>query len=389
MVVINVEGLSKEFIDIDKMSVWNILTDKPIDKVTIFKNINFSLEKGSFLGILGKNGAGKSTLLKTIGGIYAPDKGSIRTKGKIVSIFELGSFYNLELTGERYCKDYLEFFGISKKQISQMLSDIKTFTELGDFFFQPIKTYSSGMQAKLLFSLVTSLTADIILIDEFLVVGDEYFQGKAWRRLKEFLVRGASGVMVSHDWVSLMKLTDQSMILDSEKGIEFIGETNKTVQKYLKTEFFKSDEVSFFEIEKILETKHEMQSGEIFNFSFKTKVSNSFKSHHFGVSFSIEKYEVGLGWFGVYNGVQEIAIVNDKNIYDINILVNQCHLNAGEYILALFLHEPIQKGKKSTDKVYEQLSWLNGKPIKMTVNDTNEPKTKAIFRKKALWQTIN
>lgn len=389
MVVINVEGLSKEFIDIDKMSVWNILTDKPIDKVSIFKNINFSLEKGSFLGILGKNGAGKSTLLKTIGGIYAPDKGSIRTKGKIVSIFELGSFYNLELTGEQYCKDYLEFFGMTQHEIKKILIDIQNFTELGHFFFEPIKTYSSGMQAKLLFSVVTSLTAEAILIDEFLVVGDEYFQGKAWRRLREFLSRGVSGIMVSHDWVSLMKLTQKAMILDKEKGIEFFGDTNETVQKYLNTPFLESDEVSFLNVDNLLSQVYVTAGDNPFTFSFNIQIKNAFQENCLGVSFSIEKYEIGMGWFCVYNGTKDIIFGNNKGIYSVNIHINDFCLSSGEYILALCLHEPIKLGQKSTKKVYEQLSWLNGKPIKLRVEDTSMSTHGSIFRKKVQWQVID
>lgn len=388
MSIIKVNDLTKSFADLNDITIYNLLTNKKLNETVILQNLTFRLKKGEFLGILGRNGAGKSTLLKTIGGIYSPDKGSIVVQGKMVSIFELGSFYNMELTGQDYVKGYLEFYGIKKNEIEKKLIDIRLFTELGKFFFEPIKTYSSGMQAKLLFATVTSLKADVILIDEFLVVGDEYFQGKAWKRLRNFLDTGSSGVMVSHDWESLLKLTQRSMILENNKGASFIGETYETVQKYLNIPYEISNEVSFVDTEKLLSTVVTAKTNEVFQYSFQVKAHHSFSLNQFAAGMTIEKYEAGIGWSLLYLCKDNIDIVKGKSIYTITISIYDFSLSSGDYLIALFLNEPTKEGQVNSNKGYEQLSWLNGKPIKLEVWDVTNNENKALFTKEAKWKII-
>jgi ABC-type polysaccharide/polyol phosphate transport system ATPase subunit len=177
MNTIEAKHIQKNFIDDPNVKLRDILSDGG-KRIVVFDDLSFEVKKGELLGVIGKNGVGKSTLLRTIGGVYNVDKGNVITQGTMASIFELGSFYNQELTGIQYCKDYFKFKGIVK-DVDKLIESIHDFTELGEYFFEPTRTYSSGMRAKLLFGTATALPADVILIDEILVVGDEYFAANA------------------------------------------------------------------------------------------------------------------------------------------------------------------------------------------------------------------
>jgi lipopolysaccharide transport system ATP-binding protein len=383
MALIALDKVCKSFLADNRPTLSSIFSRKE-KRTLVLRDISFDVESGELLGIIGRNGVGKSTLLRLIGGIYEKDSGTLVINGDIVSVFEMGSFFSEELTGEQYTKDYLTFRGLKGQAKSRTVDSIREFTELGDFFTEPVKTYSSGMQAKLLFGVATALPARIILIDEMLVVGDEYFQGKAWKRLQEFLSQGATGIIVSHDWISIMKLCRRTMIL-SHEGIEFLGDTYRAVQKYLKIPFVESEEITFLEKEALLSKELVMAPGAPFSFSFNVGVGESFEGDAFCTSFSIERHIEGMGWSLVMTGSANNAVLGRKTI-PVTLVIEDFCLAPGEYLLCLFLSTPVEQQSRIVTKGYESLTWLNGNPIKLTVQGENS--SSQLLKKRLQWKTV-
>ncbi|MDD2340924.1 MAG: ABC transporter ATP-binding protein, partial [Methanosarcina sp.] len=155
-------------------------------EIVALDNISFEVGDGETLGIVGQNGAGKSTILKILSGILLPDTGSIEIDGKITGILELGTGFNPELTGLENIYMNGTFLGMTRAEIDQRKSEIMDFAELGDFIYEPIKTYSSGMLMRLAFSIAIHAEPKCFLVDEALSVGDAYFQQKCMRKIIEF-----------------------------------------------------------------------------------------------------------------------------------------------------------------------------------------------------------
>jgi lipopolysaccharide transport system ATP-binding protein len=384
MELVKLDNVYKSFLDVKHPTLRTVFSRKQ-KRIIVLKDMSFEVEAGEFLGVLGKNGVGKSTLLRLIGGIYEKDSGSIITKGDITSIFEFGSIFNPELTGEKFCTEFFRFKGVNGKEIKELTEDIHEFSELGEFFYEPIKKYSSGMQAKLIFSVSTALPTKIILIDEFLIVGDEYFQGKAWKRLQEFLSKGATGIIVTHDWTSVLKLCKRSMIL-SHDGIEFIGETYKTVQKYRGFKHLESGELSFKDTDRMTRETVFATSGEQFNYNFHVKAFDDFKEDAFRVSFSIERHIEGIGWSLAMIGGSNIEGIFGKREFNLNLLIEDFFLAPGEYLMCLFLTTPLKKNQIAVDRIYSSLTWLNGNPIKLIVRGENN--SGQLIKKQLEWKII-
>lgn len=199
----------------------------------VLNNISFEIPQGRILGIMGKNGAGKSTLLKIITGILEPTSGTVQVNGKISSLLELGAGFNMEYNGI----DNIYFYGmlmkLSRQQIDERISDIISFAEIGDYIYQPLKTYSSGMFARLAFSCAINVDPDVLIVDEILSVGDIRFQGKCFNKFKEFKEKGVTIIYVGHD-VSLMKsFCDEAIWLNSGSIVEQ-GDPKEVAAKYVE-----------------------------------------------------------------------------------------------------------------------------------------------------------
>ncbi len=162
------------------------------------ENIDLEINRGEVLGIIGRNGSGKSTLLRVISRIIKPTTGTVQVKGSISPLLELGTAFNFELTGRENARLYGSIFRIPREQMDELMPKIITFSELGAFFDVPLKTYSSGMLARLAFAVSTQLQPDILLVDEVLAVGDEQFQKKCFFRIRKLIERGSIVVLVSH-----------------------------------------------------------------------------------------------------------------------------------------------------------------------------------------------
>ena len=196
------------------------------------KDINFEINRGETVGIIGKNGSGKSTLLKILSGVLTPSTGRIMTNGNISALLELGTGFNPELTGIENVYFSGTIIGYSKEQMDAKLDDILSFADIGEFANQPVKMYSSGMFIRLAFSVATSIDPEILIVDEALSVGDIFFAAKSMMRMKKMIDGGATVLFVSHDATSVKSLCRKSILLDRGMILDF-GKSDEVVERYL------------------------------------------------------------------------------------------------------------------------------------------------------------
>jgi lipopolysaccharide transport system ATP-binding protein len=187
-----------------------------VDGNEILKGINLTVKKGEVHAIMGPNGSGKSTLLRTLAGIYLPTSGSIQVKGSIASLIDISLGMDMEATGFENIRMRGIVMGLKLKQIKLIEEEIADFTELGQFLEMPIRTYSTGMHMRLGFAVSTTVPADIILMDEWLSVGDTDFLIKAEKRLHDYIQKSSILVIASHSEDLISKLTNQVIRLDHQ-----------------------------------------------------------------------------------------------------------------------------------------------------------------------------
>ena len=224
------------------------LYDKPIDRLKetvsithknyhrdfyALRGLSFEVKKGETVGIIGTNGSGKSTILKIITGVLTPTTGQVKVNGKISALLELGAGFNMDYTGIENVYMNGTMMGYTRKEMDAKLQDILDFAEIGDFVYQPVKTYSSGMFVRLAFALAINVEPEILIVDEALSVGDVFFQSKCYRRMEEIRGSGTTILMVTHDMGSIIKYCDRVVLLN--KG-EFIaqGKPGRVVDMYKK-----------------------------------------------------------------------------------------------------------------------------------------------------------
>jgi len=215
--MIKVEGISKRFklyrSPADRLKEIFFRKQYHTDFVAL-DNISFEIGAGQTLGIIGQNGAGKSTLLKILSGVVIPDSGTIQVDGKVTGILELGTGFNFEMTGLENIYMNGTLIGMTRHEIDQKKQTIIDFSELGEFIYEPIKTYSSGMTMRLAFAIAIHADPKCFLVDEALAVGDAYFQQKCIRKIQEFRDGGGSIVFVSHDMNAIKTLCNSAILLD-------------------------------------------------------------------------------------------------------------------------------------------------------------------------------
>ena len=200
---------------------------------TAVDNLNLKVKKGEILGILGENGAGKSTLLKMITGVVTPTSGEINVNGKISSLLELGAAFNPELTGEENIYQHGEVMGLTKDEIEKKKPEIIEFADIGDHLYQPVKTYSSGMFARLAFACAINVNPDVLIVDEVLSVGDMAFQEKSITKMKEIRNNGTTILYVSHSLPSIKHFCSRAIWMKSGK-IVLDGDTDFVTEEYKK-----------------------------------------------------------------------------------------------------------------------------------------------------------
>lgn len=238
MAAISVKNLSK---------VYN-LYEKPIDRLKetlslskkiyhksfyALNDISFEVAQGETVGIVGTNGSGKSTILKIITGVLTPTEGSVAINGKISALLELGAGFNMEYTGIENIYLNGTMMGFTKKEMDEKIKDILDFADIGDFVYQPVKTYSSGMLVRLAFATAIKVEPEILIVDEALSVGDVFFQAKCFNKINEIKQKGTTILLVTHDMSSIIKYCDRAVLLNRGNFVEE-GKPNKIVDLYKK-----------------------------------------------------------------------------------------------------------------------------------------------------------
>jgi ABC-type polysaccharide/polyol phosphate transport system ATPase subunit len=236
--IIELRNVSKTFsiphekIDSFKGSILDLFKRKSYTNFKALSNVCLEVQRGEFLGIVGKNGSGKSTLLKILAGIYEPDSGEIIVRGKISPFLELGVGFNGELTAKDNIYLNATILGLSEKQIDKKFNKIIDFSELGEFVDTKVKNFSSGMYARLAFSVAIEADADIYLMDEVLAVGDLEFQSKCFDVFKQLIAQEKTIILVSHDIQQLQEFCDTGIFI--QNGITSDkNDINKIIQKYV------------------------------------------------------------------------------------------------------------------------------------------------------------
>ena len=233
---IDVEHLNMTYRLIQTYSVKkNLLRFKKSEKKVIhaINDVTFYVNKGEVLGIIGKNGSGKSSLLRTIAGVFAPDSGTIDLHGNTISLLALGAGFQPEITGRENIMLSGLLLGFSKQQIQDRIDDIIAFSELGEFIDMPVRTYSSGMNSKLAFSITAILETDIILIDEILSVGDTKFRKKSFAKMKSLIQNEQrTALIVSHQENTLKDLCSRILWLNDGK-VRMLDKPKVVLEAYL------------------------------------------------------------------------------------------------------------------------------------------------------------
>lgn len=196
------------------------------------KEISFSIKRGETFGLIGPNGAGKSTTLKLIARVFRPTTGRVVVRGVVAPLLEFGAGFHPELTGSENIYLNGAVMGFTRREMESKFKRIVDFAELGDFIDVPVRTYSSGMQARLGFAVATDIEADILIIDEVLSVGDEAFKRKSFERLEAFRRRGVTTLLVSHSMDTIREMCDRAAWLDHGQ-IKIIGGAEQVVSAYL------------------------------------------------------------------------------------------------------------------------------------------------------------
>lgn len=204
-----------------RLKEWLLPFSKCHEEKWVLKDVNFEVEQGEAIGIIGMNGAGKSTLLKIITGTVMPTTGTVNFNGTVSALLELGLGFHPNFTGRQNVYMSGQLLGYSEAEITECMRQIEDFAEIGDAIDAPVRTYSSGMQVRLAFSVATMKRPDILIVDEALSVGDSYFQHKSFSRIKEFQKFGTTLLLVSHDKAAIQAICNKAILLDHGQIIKY------------------------------------------------------------------------------------------------------------------------------------------------------------------------
>lgn len=201
------------------------------DEFWALRDISFSIDKGDSFALIGSNGSGKSTMLKIISGILKPTKGLVTVNGSIAPLIELGAGFDIDLTGRENIFLNGAVLGHSKKLMQEKYDEILDFSELGDFIDVPVKNYSSGMLARLGFSIATIVKPDILIVDEILAVGDHAFQEKCHKRMENMMSGGTTVILVSHSEADVKRICKHAAWINKSK-LMYVGDAGEALNQY-------------------------------------------------------------------------------------------------------------------------------------------------------------
>ena len=215
--VVRVESVGKCYStyasNLARFGRWFGLPARAVREFWAVRDVSFALERGEALGLIGQNGAGKSTLLKLIAGVVRPTTGAVVVAGRVGAILELVLGFNPDLNGRLNARLAGGLMGLATAELDTLMPQIEEFAEIGEFFDQPLRVYSSGMQMRLAFAVATAVRPDVLIVDEVLSVGDSYFQHKSFDRIRQFRQQGTSLLLVSHGMGDVRALCDRAKLI--------------------------------------------------------------------------------------------------------------------------------------------------------------------------------
>lgn len=315
---------------------------------TAVDKMNFTVKKGEILGILGKNGAGKSTILKMITGVVVPTSGEIKVNGKISSLLELGAAFNMELTGYENIYQHGQIMGLSYNQIKEKEQDIIDFADIGEHLYQPVKTYSSGMFARLAFACAINVEPDVLIVDEVLSVGDMAFQEKSITRMKQIREKGTTILFVSHSLQAIKNFCSRAIWLQNGKII-MNGPTVEVTEKYqqsmVEKQREKNIEQKIQEKEKNKKQEKKDKSIKILNVECDKKQYDLYEDINITVTLEnikkVDKYGAGIL---ILNSKSELVTAMntvrlekylDKNVEKVKFKIKRNCLNEDKYYITV------------------------------------------------------
>jgi ABC-type polysaccharide/polyol phosphate transport system ATPase subunit len=235
MEVIRFESVTKSFaLNAQRTLVRNHLSrlvDRRHERFVALRNVSFQIQRGQTVGVIGSNGAGKSTLLSLLCGLCPPDTGSVVVHGRIAALLQLGAGFHYDLTGAENLRLNAAMLGLSAKRTAELFDVIVEFSGLGQFINEPLRTYSSGMNMRLAFSIAVHVDPDILVIDEVLAVGDQAFQAKCIDKVLQFKQLGKTLLFVSHSTGSVQSLCERALWLDHGELV-MDGNTTEVLSVY-------------------------------------------------------------------------------------------------------------------------------------------------------------
>ena len=358
-------GVCKSFALVDAGNVWKVAFSNfaVLERFHALTDVTFEVPKGEFVGVLGRNGAGKSTLLRVIGGVYAPDSGTVSVKGNLSGLYELGLVGNASLTGRQYAERLLTTHGFRRRERDEMILDIQDFSELGDRFDDPVQTYSAGMGARLFFATATAGQYEVYLLDEILSVGDQHFQAKCWRRLRDRISHGASGILVTHDWSAVLKLCTTAHVIDRGKII-FSGPAERASRIYL----YGKDAAPQYrtDIAKLADPTSRaiyLNTGDDLALSIPVDV---FEDREIRAAFVVERMQPGFGWENVMMTRYPTIVAAKAGRHRIDIAVQQLPLEPGTYQLSVQLVTPDPE-RPGLFILVDSIGWLSNNGITLDI----------------------
>lgn len=315
--------MSDYAIKVDNVSKMYKLYDRSIDRLKeslglsrkkLYKehyalhNVDIEIKKGETIGVIGTNGSGKSTILKIITGVLNPTEGNVEIEGRISALLELGAGFNMEYTGIENVYLNGTMMGFSKKEIDEKLDDILKFADIGDFVYQPVKSYSSGMFVRLAFAVAINIDPEILIVDEALSVGDVFFQNKCYRKFEEFKQQGRTILFVSHDLGSISRYCDRVILLNKGNKIAegLPGPIIDMYKKVMVNQLDENDELDNIEGFEIEEQNNTIQSEEEMS-------STSWKSNYVINPDSQEYGDKSVVF-------EDFAIVDNNKVYTSNLI---------------------------------------------------------------------
>ncbi len=376
--LVRVEGVAKKFCRDLKTSLWYGVKDlgsefsgrKKSGEIALrpkefwaVRDVNFELERGECLGLIGRNGAGKSTLLKMLNGLIKPDKGRIEMRGRIGALIELGSGFNPILTGRENIYNNGAVLGLNKKEIDGLLEEIIDFSEIEDFIDTPVQYYSSGMKVRLGFSVAAHMKPDVLILDEVLAVGDAGFKIKSFNKINS-IMREAAVIFVSHSMPHIATITNKVLLMEGGVVDYYGANITDGIERYFN--LFSGDDarVEFNGLATIAAlTVHPSaiyaSSGrslpaidyrDTIKIDLSVAVDRQFDDFHVKIQITDKDLKI----VGIYDSFQfQDAMANDKNQHDLHISLPDCIFIDGEYAITVFIQQrDIVTGKWSILALY-------------------------------------